>query len=133
MILNIEQARHNIKRYRSITNEEVTCHTISLAINFDDFVDRIKLLNELTGLCYCSTCRMCKAVNNTCTACVWSMRKSYENETSPCIDENYYILETARTPEEVAQGYHDRADILEILIAKAEESNERENIITTIT
>ncbi|HNX38320.1 MAG TPA: hypothetical protein PL124_08985 [Candidatus Cloacimonadota bacterium] len=61
------------------------------------------------------------------------MRKSYENETSPCIDENYYILETARTPEEVAQGYHDRADILEILIAKAEESNERENIITTIT
>jgi len=132
MILNIEQAKHNVKRYRSITIEEINRYIVALSINLDNFTDRLKLLDALTGLCYNTSCRMCKAVNDTCTACVWDLYVS--DKSSPrCVNDNYLNIDAANTPEEIVLGYRERADILETLIAKAEESNERENIITTIT
>jgi hypothetical protein len=104
MIKNIEAAKELVKKYRSITLEDLRNHYN---------VDNVELLGSITGFGNTYTCTLCRACNWSCHLCIWKF-------DGGCINDTYGNIQYAKTLEDLLDAIKERADELEDLIRTAE-------------
>jgi len=111
---NINQAIELVKRYKSITDEEIT-ESLNKRIKdneFDEFSSAF-LMNRLTGFGFTKTCKLCVDVN--CSDCIHtvvsgkccSARKSYMR---------LFFRSRDTSLEDVKNGIKERANYLNKLV-----------------
>lgn len=100
-IKNLAEFKELIKRYKTITLDEIKEENMSLA--------------ELTGFGSTSTCQLCQAIKANCKYCVygkaWRDRcgcPSYRCTTGKN-RKTYDAIENAITPKELLKAYRNRA------------------------
>lgn len=113
---NLEAAKELLKKYKSITLEEITkCYNNLKTVRKS--VNGYHVMNHLTGFGMCNTCYLCQVVNSDCDVCVYSARSVYDY---PCIDDSYRVLSHAKTPENIFFGLENRIKYLEETIMLCE-------------
>jgi ferredoxin len=106
MIKNVESAKELVKKYRSITLEDLRNHYN---------VDNVELLGNITGFGNLYTCSLCKACNLSCPSCIWTLTTEHD-DGYPCVTDTYRNIRSARTLEDLLDAIDERADELEDLI-----------------
>ena len=96
---NIKEARSLIKRYETITLEEIHGAFVS---EKNTYIAK-KLL---TGFGSLGTCTLCIRVSSLCYDCIYEREKAcmYGNN-----EKTYNAIENAKTPEELLEAYRNRA------------------------
>jgi hypothetical protein len=110
MIKNIETAKELVKKYRSITLEDLRNH-------YD--VDNVELLGSITGFGNIYTCSLCKACYFCCSSCIWTLTTEHD-DWFPCVTDTYRNIRSAKTLEDLLDVIKERADELEDLIRTVE-------------
>lgn len=137
MIENIEEAKELLKKYRSITLEEINKIYDKLELKCGD-----EVLHEITGFGMINTCMLCKKVKNInsprCSACVWRSLSTGENDDFYClgsypidmeedrVEQTYNGILNSEYPEELLDLVKLRADLLEEAIKASELLNKKE-------
>lgn len=111
-IKNIEAAKKLVKRYRSITVEEIDKARAK-------YRESRLVLQELTGFGDSSTCTLCDSLYKGCYECIWSIRQN--RHTLKCINTTYKSISNFKSSEGLLKAYRKRADVLEELINKYKE------------
>jgi hypothetical protein len=119
MIKNYNQTIDLIRRYRSITLEQIRMEWGKHYCSHD-------VAKALTGYGTTGTCLLCKPIrtNHSCTGCIHmtgnKMGSSYDIHCLHGHSHNtYYQIGIADSPEELLSTFKNRADYLERLYWKA--------------
>lgn len=122
MYTNIEAAKQLIKKYRSMSVEE-------LEESFEYYSFGEEVMKNITGFGSQSTCILCRHVDRDsrhetiCSNCIWHSLFPVAEEY-PCTEhETYEHIEYAEDAVELEQALVDRAKLLEKAIYKAEQEN----------
>lgn len=124
-IKNLEAAKKLLKKYRSITLEAITKKWNELV-----YTNGGEVLSHITGFGTFSTCSLCRCAGYhkndfsndepNCMNCIYT---AFYNELAlngcsyPCIlHKSYHAISSAKTPEELFDAIHNRADYLEKVI-----------------
>lgn len=111
---NIPEFIALIKRYESITLEE---------IEQNPFINGDLGAQKLTGFGNNNTCTLCISVKNECQKCVYEGRFSCIQDK---LEDSYYAIKAAETPEELFYAFRNRAKVLrEFAKTKGIEIDER--------
>lgn len=138
MIKNIEEAKELLKKYRSITLEE-----INKVYNELEFKSGSETLHKITGFGQVTTCILCKKLSRKyvleCSACVWRSLSAGENDDLYCLKSypkdtmkedqvrlTYNGILNSEYPEELLDLVKLRADLLEEAIKASELLNKEE-------
>lgn len=138
MIENIEEAKELLRKYRSITLEE-----INKVYDKPEFEHGSEVLHEITGFGTFHTCMLCKKLKNIdipkCSACVWRSLSTDENDDLYCLKsypsgimkedpvrQTYNGILNSEYPEELLDLVELRADLLEEAIKASELLNKKE-------
>lgn len=100
MIKNLKELRQLIKRYKSITLEEVSKTSKDLSF--------YRVAARVTGF-GTFKCLLCKSVDSKCSKCVMG-----QEETLGCVDHNYKKISEVHSSKELVKFYHNRAAYLEM-------------------
>ena len=116
MITNIEEAIKLVKKYRSITKEDLDEELCKIAIDDDSY----EALTNITGFGSRFSCPLCKAAENRCEDCIHSLCGIVNPKRLPCTrHKTYDFIEHADTAKELFDAINKRADYLEKLINDA--------------
>lgn len=110
--MNIEAFKELIDIYSDFTIEELTEFWI---------LDGKWTMRELTGFSS-NDCRLCKAANEKCGNCLYSI--DYPNkckEYVPCVEETYNLIEYAKTPQELYDALQKRIEFMKEVLKSYEE------------
>jgi hypothetical protein len=117
---NLKEAKKLVKRYRSITIEEIERELKKSA--FPRSIMGSEVAKELAGYGSSSTCTLCKVVRaEGCSECIYSFKKY--NDFSCIIGANektYHAISDACTPTELLAAFKKRASHIEKTIKKGE-------------
>lgn len=111
-IKNIKEAKELVKRYRSITIQEiesVRCYCIG---NFGRGI-----ANALTGF-DSGDCLLCVKVNNNCPDCIYTFFSNKDRCHKGKYSPSFARIQFAETPEQLIKAVNKRAGILENLIKR---------------
>ena len=139
MIENIEEAKELLKKYRSITLEEIN----KVYDKKPEFEHGDDVLHEITGFGMIKTCILCKKLKSIgsprCSACVWRSLSTDENDEFYClgsypsgvmeedrVEQTYDGILNSEYPEELLDLVELRADLLEEAIKASELLNKKE-------
>lgn len=107
-IKNLEEFKELIRRYESITLEEIN----------DAWLEGMgaeRVARYLTGFGDSLTCSLCKAVEICCRSCVYGI-------TNGCLDgkneETYCNIKYAKSPDELLSAFRGRADHMKKIISE---------------
>lgn len=124
-VKNLEAAKKLLKKYRSITLEAITKKWNELV-----YTDGEEVLSSITGFGAIKTCSLCRCVGYhdsnflyeepNCVNCIYTAfynELALEGHDYPCIlHKSYHAISSAKTPEELFDAIHNRADYLEKVI-----------------
>lgn len=114
MILNIEETKALIERYKSIPLSEIQ----NEASKHNSFYS---VSRALTGFGEKQTCTLCKAVKGDCQYCIHSLNKR-QYGTDFCLGtKSFENLQRVQTPEQLLHAFRARAIFLKRLVKKYEE------------
>ncbi len=117
-IRNIIQAKNLVKKYRSITIEQL------LEVNKGKkFGYMAGVLSKITGYGSMETCRMCKVNGKTSDNCCGCIYFELTNGDDCCDHYTYDDINKARTIQELHNAIMARADYIESIIPLAMEHN----------
>lgn len=144
-IINIQEAKELVEKYRSITKEMLQpiwddAAKKNAANKEEDDIEYIyadEILNKITGFSQRESCSLCKPVkhyglnklSSYCRGCIYAelLDNGNPNPWVTCTDyeskETYKAVERASSIEQLLLAISNRADYLESLIPKAEEFN----------
>lgn len=121
-IRNLEAAERLVKKYRSITREELA--KVYASICEEESNEMRDVLQEITGFGSLSKCSLCTAIvenNIQYSACLYCI---YRNFRAPCVyHETYEAIEKSKNLDELMEAIRNRADYLEELIEKVKNDN----------
>lgn len=152
-VMNLKEARKLVRWYRNTTkeliekviNEDLEYYTDSTGETWVRIKNGQKyngfrlegkfgemVANRLTGFGFFETCSLCIIADNDCGSCIWA----YENEDTSaedsfCIEsdertrESYGKIKNAKTADELLSALHERADLLEEVIARYEKKKSK--------
>jgi len=111
-ITNLEEFEALIKKYRSITLEEITAppNIIHVALHGDSTARR------LTGFGDKDTCILCK--KSKCEGCVYGVLHTFCNSTKSRSNITFNAIRFSKTPEKLLEAFRNRADYMENLLIK---------------
>lgn len=138
MIENIEEAKELLRKYRSITLEEINKVYDKLEFEYGE-----EVLHEITGFGSICTCILCKKLKSVdipkCSACVWRSLSAKEKKDLYClgsyssgvmeedrVKQTYDGILSSEYPEELLDLVELRADLLEEAIKASELLNKKE-------
>lgn len=114
---NIKEAKELLIKYKSLTLEQITECFDKLKDTYNTITGYL-VMRELTGFGTCYTCSLCKVINSNCDICIYSIY-SVKEEYS-CVNESYYLIAKAKTPDRIFYGVQKRIEFLENTIKLCE-------------
>ena len=114
---NLEAAKELLKKYKSVTLEELKQVFKDLQESQEDYdyiVDGGEVLNAITGFGEAYTCPLCKSVDEICEDCIYSFR--IKERHTPCIDIIYSRICNSMNAEELYQYLQQRISYLSHVI-----------------
>lgn len=123
-IKNLDAARRLVKKYRSITREELESNAHEDDDYWHEELSRITGFGSLRNCCLCNECGY-EAGDPDCTGCLYSWNKDNVNKFSvPCINQyTYCATYIAESLDELYEAIQNRADFIENLIKEIENDN----------
>jgi hypothetical protein len=124
---NLKAAKNLVKKYRSITIEEINKQASRIDTKFDLYMLHFPLGNtvarKLTGFGHVSKCKLCSSVMYYCPGCIYYDTKS-EFIKRFCLrgenEKTYRAIADAKTPTKLLVAFKKRADHIEKIIKKLE-------------
>lgn len=119
-IRNSEAAERLVKKYRSITREELA--KVYASICEEESNEMRDVLQEITGsfkmfLVY----SYCRGQYSACPYCIY---RNFRDFAAPCVyHETYEAIEKSKNLDELMEAIRNRADYLEELIEKVKNDN----------
>lgn len=124
-IRNLEAAERLVKKYRSITREELA--KVYASICEEESNEMQDVLQEITGFGSLSKCSLCTAIvenNIQYRACPYCIYQNFRDFAAPCVyHETYEAIEKSKNLDELMEAIRNRADYLEELIEKVKNDN----------
>lgn len=124
-IRNSEAAERLVKKYRSITREELA--KVYASICEEESNEMRDVLQEITGFGSLSKCSLCTAIvedNIQYSACPYCIYWNFRDFAAPCVyHETYEAIEKSKNLDELMEAIRNRADYLEELIEKVKNDN----------
>lgn len=124
-IRNLEAAERLVKKYRSITREELA--KVYASICEEESNEMRDVLQEITGFGSLSKCSLCTAIvedNIQYSACPYCIYRNFRDFAAPCVyHETYKAIEKSKNFDELMEAIRNRADYLEELIEKVKNDN----------
>ena len=120
-IKNLPEFRALIKRYQTITLEEIQSAFDGDGYDYDyDTSDLEQVKIRLTGFGKTRSCTLCSAISyhtgDSCGGCVYYHRVPGGGPVKCVGDETYDLINDAETPEELFRAYYVRSIYMETLI-----------------
>lgn len=107
---NLEEFKNLIKRYKTITLEEITS-VVESTVTFEG--DYKIAIRHITGFGTRGTCSLCKDMDHYCIGCIHNTLNIPYQTKPPCIwHETYDAIEKARSPQELLTAYRNRSDYM---------------------
>ena len=117
----IKAAKELIDKYQSITLEQLKdLWENEVEQNPGCVIDGGWVLSLITGFGSCA-CILCKATSQRCHYCIHKYNPKWNLHGNPCMDNLYYNMEKARTPEELYGYIQNRIEYLKYLMSYAEQ------------
>lgn len=118
---NMEEFKALIKRYESITLDEIS-EEVEKTDKTDKIMADVYGKERLTGFGSQETCTLCLAVRGNCDICVYKITDVGDLEDCYCLhDKNqdtYWRIMHARTPYRLLQAYRARAKHMRSILTK---------------
>jgi len=138
-IRNIKETKALIKRYNSITLDEIKDINDAKLLEFrksksrSRYTSNFKIKAEiLTGFGRSDTCPLCISVMHDCMQCIHHIaprrKTDYDNAPSCLLDNSFHMIDEAKSNKDLLKAFKARAIYLQTLVDKYEELKNKGDI-----